>query len=492
MVAVCLDVGTSMIKAVAFDEQGSERALVRRSTEVLRPHRGFAEQDMKAVWEAVASSVQEVTEQLDEEAEMLAFTGQGDGCWLVDEQGQPTGPAVLWNDARNAARLREWERDGTLQRAFEINGSLGFPGLPNAVLPWLREHEPERVRHAHRSMFCDGWIFLCLTGEFAIDESDASVPLLDIRSGEYSDELLELFDLEWARELLPEIRRADSRVGKLSADAAAATGLQEGLPVVMAPFDIAATAIGCGAVDTGQACSILGTTLCTEVVADTVDTSAAAAGFTIAMGVPDRYLRVFAAMAGTDVIDWAVAILGLSDAPELGELAERSAPGAGGLMVLPYLSPAGERAPFLDPGARGTLFGLTVEHGREEIARAVFDGLTLVVRECLTAAATESTELRLCGGGAASDFWCQLIADATGLVTRRSADSEVGAKGAFITALVATGAEPDFATAASRLATVGDEFTPDEERRELYSERYEQFLELREPAQRSWRMLSGD
>jgi erythritol kinase (D-erythritol 1-phosphate-forming) len=234
MLSVCLDMGTSMIKAVAFDEQGGERALVRRPMEVLRPKPGFAEQDMNALWDAVASSVREVVEQLDAEVEMLAFTGQGDGCWLVDQQGQPTGAAVLWNDARNAVRLQEWERDGTLERAFEINGSLGFPGLPNAVLPWLREHEPERVTRAHRSMFCDGWIFLRLTGEFGIDESDASVPLLDIRRGEYSDELLEMFDLQWARELLPEIRRGESSLGKLSADAAAATGLQEGLPVVMA------------------------------------------------------------------------------------------------------------------------------------------------------------------------------------------------------------------------------------------------------------------
>jgi xylulokinase len=492
MLAVCLDVGTSMIKAVAFDEQGREQAIVRRPTEVSRPRPGFAEQDMDAVWEAVASSVREVTDELADEVEMLAFTGQGDGCWLVDQQGRPTGPAVLWNDARNASRLREWERDGTLQRAFEINGSLGFPGLPYAVLPWLREHEPERVEGAHRTMFCDGWIFSCLTGEFAIDESDASLPLLDIRRGEYSDELLELFELEWARELLPEIRRVHSPVAELSADAARATGLAEGLPVVMAPFDIAATAIGCGSVDTGQACSILGTTLCTEVVTDTVDTTGDPAGFTIAMGVPDRYLRVFAAMAGTDVIDWAVGILGVSDARELGELAEQADPGARGLSVLPYLSPAGERAPFLDPGARGTLFGLTVEHRREDIARGVFEGLTLVIRECLTAAATESTELRLCGGGAASDFWCQEIADATGLVTRRSADSEVGAKGAFITGLIATGAEPDFPSAAGRLTAVGEEFTPDDERHGFFSERYEQFLELREPAQRSWRVLSSD
>jgi erythritol kinase (D-erythritol 1-phosphate-forming) len=492
MASICLDVGTSLIKAVAFDEEGNEVSVVRQPTEVLRPKPGFAEQDMDAVWDAVIGAVREMTESLDQNVELLAFTGQGDGCWLVDENGRPTGPAVLWNDARNAALVQRWERDGTLQRAFEINGSLCFPGLPSAVLPWLREHEPERVEKAHRSMFCDGWIFLGLTGQFGIDESDASVPLLDIRRGEYSDQLLALYDLEWARELLPEIRRQGSRSGELGPQAAEATGLPEGLPVVMAPFDIAATSIGCGSVDTGQACSILGTTLCTEIVADQVDTDGSAAGFTISMGVPERYLRAFAAMAGTDVIDWAVATLGLSDAPELGKLAEQAQPGAGGLWVLPYFSPAGERAPFLDPGARGTAFGLTVERGREDIARAVFEGLTLVVRDCLTAASTESTELRLCGGGAASDFWCQLIADATGLVTRRSADSELGAKGALITALVETGAESDFTEAASRLAKMGDEFTPDDEANKVLSERYERFLQLREVAERSWRVLEGE
>ena len=121
----------------------------------------------------------------------------------------------------------------------------------------------------------------------------------------------------------------------------------------------------------------------------------------------------------------------------------------------------------------------------------MFEGLTLVVRDCLTAASTESTELRLCGGGSASDFWCQLIADATGLVTRRSADSELGAKGALITALVETGGESGFTEAASRLAKMGDEFTPDDRAHEVMSERYEQFLELREAAERSWRVFEG-
>jgi erythritol kinase (D-erythritol 1-phosphate-forming) len=121
----------------------------------------------------------------------------------------------------------------------------------------------------------------------------------------------------------------------------------------------------------------------------------------------------------------------------------------------------------------------------------VFEGLTLVVRDCLAAASTESTELRLCGGGSASDFWCQLIADATGLVTRRSADSELGARGALITALVETGEESDFTTAASRLAKMGDEFTPDDRAHDATSERYERFLEMREVAERSWRVLES-
>ena len=103
MASICLDVGTSLIKAVAFDGDGNELSVVREPTEVLRPQPGFAEQDMGAVWDAVSATVKEMTGSLQDKVELLAFTGQGDGCWLVDEDGRPTGPAVLWNDARNAA-----------------------------------------------------------------------------------------------------------------------------------------------------------------------------------------------------------------------------------------------------------------------------------------------------------------------------------------------------------------------------------------------------
>lgn len=489
--SLCVDAGTSLVKAVAYDRDSREAAVARRAVEVQRPATGHAEQDMGAVWDAVAETLRDVRRRLDGGVDMITITAQGDGCWLVDEAGQPVGPAALWSDGRNPAIVEAWQRDGTLERAFQINGSLSFPGLCNAILPWLREHEPARLERAHKALTCGGWIFHRLTGELAVDLSDASAPLLDIRKRAYSDELLALFDLEWARRLLPDIRDMAGRVSALSASAAEAVGLPAGLPVVIAPYDIVATAIGAGATAPGQACGILGTTLCTEVVTDRVDTDGPPSGFTIAMGIGDRYLRAFPTLSGTEVIDWAVRLLGGADPAELGALAARAPEGAGGIVFLPYLSPAGERAPFLDPHARGAFLGLTLEHRAEHVALAVMEGLSHVVRDCLAAAPVASGELRLCGGGANSDLWCQLIADVTGVPTLRSVETELGAKGALITGLVATGAADTIDAAAARLVTLRDRFVPHEARHELYDRRFEQFLELRELCVPAWRRLAA-
>lgn len=492
MPALCIDVGTSMIKSVAFDGDGREVALARQGTKVLRPAPGHAEQDMDEVWDAALHTLRTTAREIDGAVDVIALTAQGDGCWLVDADGEPVGPAALWSDGRNPGVVGRWERDGTIDKAFAINGSLTFPGLPNAILPWLREHEPERIERAHKALYCGGWIFLKLTGEFAVDESDASAPLLDVRKHEYSPELLKLYDLEWARDLLPDVRPMDRRVGELSRRAAGELGLPAGLPVVMAPYDIASTAIGAGAAAPGQACSILGTTVCTEVMTDRVDTDGDPSGFTISMGVADRWLRAYPSLVGTEVIDWTMRLLGLSDPRELTALADRAPAGAGGLLFLPYLSPAGERAPFLDPRARGVFMGLSFDHDREHVARAVMEGLSHLVRDCLEAAPAASSELRLCGGGANSDMWCQLIADVTGVETLRSTDTELGAKGAFITALVATGAESDVESAAGRLVRLRDRFTPRADREAVHGERFEQFRALRDDATPTWRRLAGD
>ena len=329
----------------------------------------------------------------------------------------------------------------------------------------------------------------------AIDESDAAVPFFDIREWRYSPELLHLYGLEWAERLLPDVLAHDQRLDQLHSTAATELGLPTGLPVVMSPYDVASTAIGVGAVSDGQACSILGTTLCTEVVMNHVKLEGEPSGLTIPFGPPGLYLRAFPTLAGGEVIHWAVRQLGLREPSDLSELAAKVPPGANGLCFLPYFSPAGERVPFLNTGARGSLFGLSFEHGQKHIARAVLEGLSLIIRDCLQASQEAPSPVRvcgLCGGGANSDVWCQLIADVTGTPTFRPVDQEVGAKGAFIAGLVAVGQEADFPSAAKDYVQIRDVFEPHKERHARYDELFQQFLAIRESTLPIWERMAND
>ncbi|QDQ15087.1 FGGY-family carbohydrate kinase [Streptomyces spectabilis] len=484
MSVLAIDVGTTMIKSVVFDDQGGELAVSRLATEVLRRHPGWAEQDMDTVWNAVVYTVRTALSEVADPVWLVTFTAQGDGAWLVDAAGRPTGPAILWSDGRAGELLTRWQREGVLEEAFRRNGSLTCSGMPNAVFSWLAAHDPERLERSSASLTAAGWLFHKLTGVTAVDESDASAPFLDHATGAYAPDVVELFGLTPYARLLPRVLGEHERIAEITGGAAAQLGLPPGLPVVMAPYDIASTARGVGVVNPGQACSILGTTLCTEIVRESVDTSGEPSGITIAYRGRERVLRAFPTLNGAEVLGWAARTLGLDGPPELADAAFGAPPGAHGVLFLPYLSPAGERAPFLDPRARGSFWGLSLEHTPADLARSVFDGLSLVLRDSLVAARTTVSELRLCGGGANSDAWCQLIADATGVPTARSGDTELGAKGAFLTGLVLTGAESSMHSAAAKYVRMHTSWEPDAERSGFYAELYEEFLR--------WRGLARD
>ncbi|MFC9238877.1 FGGY family carbohydrate kinase [Streptomyces decoyicus] len=488
MSVLTIDVGTTVIKSVVFDDQGTEIAVARRATEVLRPHPGWAEQDMDAVWDAVVHTVRTVLDGLSDPVWLVSFTAQGDGAWLVDDRGRPTGPAILWSDGRAGDLLTGWQQDGVLEAAFRRNGSLTCAGMPNALFAWLAANDPDRLARSATSLTAAGWLFLRFTGVRASDESDASAPFLDHATGAYDPYILDLFGLGQYERLLPTVLGESERIAEITSAAAGELGLPAGLPVVMSPYDIAATARGVGVVNPGQACSILGTTLCTEIVRTDIDTGGEPSGVHIAYRGRERVLRAFPTLNGAEVLGWAARLLHLPGPPELAQLAFESEPGARGLMFLPYLSPAGERAPFLDPGARGSFWGLSLEHTPADLARAVFDGLSLVLRDSLAAARTDVSELRLCGGGANSDAWCALIADATGVPTARSGDTELGAKGAFLTGLVRTGAETSMHSAAAKYVRMQRSWEPVPERAEFYAALYEDFLGWRARAREAgWR-----
>ena len=492
MVAICIDAGTSVVKAVAFDDEGEELTVARQTVPVTRTHTGWSEQDMQSVWEAVSQTIKQVASSVEGEVRFLAITAQGDGCWLIDEDGAPTGPAILWNDGRASAIVERWREAGILDQAFRLNGTVAFPGSQCAILSWLYDNERERLDRSVMAFYCKDWVALNLTGERYTDESDGSFPFFDVRTRQYSPELLRLYDVEWAQRLLAPVHRGDTPVGQLQAGVAQQLGLPAGLPVIAAPYDIASTALGIGAVHTGQAVSILGTTLCNEIVIDEVDTSGTATGLLVCSGLPGHWLRGFATMCGTEAIEWLCQIFGLEHPSTLIEMAHEAEPGANGVIFLPYLSPAGERAPFLNPYARATLFGASLEHSRAHLARAALEGLTFVIRECLEAASVKPTELRVCGGGALSDLWCQMIADVTRLQVYTTTASEVGAKGAFFSGLVATGAAKSVEEAAETYVKTRKLYEPDRALSVRYEEIYQSFREMRDIAAQSWPRLAEE
>ncbi|MDQ3432437.1 MAG: FGGY-family carbohydrate kinase [Actinomycetota bacterium] len=199
------------------------------------------------------------------------------------------------------------------------------------------------------------------------------------------------------------------------------------------------------------------------------------------------YLRSMAAMAGAEVI--SMHLIGLDNPGWLSDLAADTGPGSGGLVFHPYLSPAGERAPFRDANARGPLVGLSFEHSRSHLARSMLEAMSYVIRDCLDFSSTPVTELRLCGGGANSAFWCQLLADVTGVPTARSVDAEIGAKGAFLTGLVATGLVPNVTEAVDAYVHTRDVFQPDPRTAKTYDDLYADFLATRDSARAAWPRL---
>jgi erythritol kinase len=484
---LCIDAGTSVIKAVLIDGEGKELAVARQRVPVARPFPGHAEQDMTAVWEAVVRAANEITQQPHSEIEGVVTTAQGDGCWLVDPAGRPSGSAILWNDGRAHEIVESWRRAGVLQTAFRHSGSLAYPGLANAILHWLQEHDPDRLERSRWMLSCNGWLYLQLTAKVSADLSDASNPFCDVVTRQYSPDLLRLYGLERQARLLPEFPSRQRPVAALCRSAAEALGVRADVPVVMAPYDIVTTAIGSGCTTAGQGCLILGTTICPEVISSDSGRNGVPAGTTVALNEAGLYLRAMPTLTGCEALDWAAATLRAEDLDDLSHMAASSVPGAHGVLCLPYLSPAGERSPFLAPSARASLLGLSLTHTREDVARAVFEGLTFTIRDCFSAASSTALErVTVCGGGSRNAFWCQLIADVCGCEVLRPDSSETGARGAFFSAVYATGRAASLAEVVQRCGVDGEVYRPAPDRAGTYANLFSKFLRVRETVAETW------
>lgn len=476
MNSIGLDAGTSRVKAVRFDDRWNAVDAQSEQTRVERTADGGREQSMEEVWTAAGRVVSAVAARSSEPIDFLAITAQGDGCWLIDEHGEPVRSALLWNDNRAADIVTDWVSDGIAEQAFRLSGCSAAPGLANAQLRWLADHEPHTLQRAHTMLSCGGWIYFRLTGQRVVDASDAANPFFNAQDRGYDPRLLQLFGLTDQAHLLPRAVTGSARVAPVCRGASS-VGLPAGTPVVLAPYDVMATAIGTGTTQPGDAFAVLGTTLCIGTVRDTPMTARPANGITLPGVTDDRWLIAYATSSGTEVLDWAAALLGLDDPAAVIALAATSRHPRPPL-VLPYLSGAGERSPFLDTSARGAFLGLELAHTPADVARGVVDGLTLAVLDCLHASG-DPTRLSLAGGGARSEQWAQSISDAAGIPVERPVIEEVGALGAVLSAAADQQLITDLDATVTQRIPRGPSHQPDRVEHRRLQSRYRDFVDRR-------------
>ncbi|MEV5314877.1 FGGY-family carbohydrate kinase [Streptomyces sp. NPDC052610] len=459
---VGIDVGTSVVKAAVFDEGGRELAVESRPVR-LALRGGFVEQDMEEVYAAVVEVLGALTARVPGPVTLAGLTGQGDGVWLVDEEGRPVRAAASWMDGRAHQLLGQWLADGTFEAVFRRTGSAMFPGCPGPLLAWLDRHEPTALDAAAAALYCKDMVFRRLTGAPATtDVSDASMPFLDPRSRTYDNGVVELLGLTRRRGLL-------APVSDPVATAPAREGLPAGTRLANGPYDLPASALGAGVTDPGDGLLIVGTCLAALVATTDLDLTGEPAGLYISTDRPGHWLRAMPAMVGTAALDWVLATTGVRHA-EVDGLLEATPPGAHGVRVLPYFAPSGERAPFVEPRLRAELLGVSLESTRADLVRATCEGIGYAARHCLQAAGLTGS-LAVCGGGTRSPAWMRLLADVLGRPLR-VVEGEVGARGAVLAAAERFGVGLD-AEAWTRPTAVVE---PDADRAAYYAKGYEEHL----------------
>lgn len=484
-----VDGGTTAVKAVAFDLDGNVVATAHRGVPVEYGKRGEAEQDMNLIWRDVAECLSDVVQAIDG-AEILGvgLTGQGDGCWMIDDAGSPVQMAATWMDGRASERVNTWMKDQRAASILEVTGTTTFPGLLPVLLEEFKETRPDALDRASTIFYCKDWLRFKLTGQRSTDYTEASRCFLDVRDASgYSTELAETLGLSRVLSLLPEIKQADALGGTVHAEAAEATGLPEGTPVGVGMIDVSVTGVGLGVVDDGEGWLILGTTGFVGVLLPEVAQRRSQNSMVLATGRGKQVLEFLAPMTGTPNLDWIRETLHLQDQswPEIEAKALSAGPGSGGVVYLPYGSPGGERAPFQDTNASASWLGMSVSTTSEQILRSVYEGVAFSLVECVDVLGLEG-DLVVSGGGFRSDLICQILADLTGQRVVRQDAPEAGARGAAVLALVSAGVETGLATAASRLATGVTPFDPNLANTQIYAQAHKVYTTARDAIRPVW------
>ena len=443
-----IDVSTTGVKALLIDARGDVSGTATTELSLSTPQPLWSEQNPADWWNGAVSSVRQVLQDTGlsgGDVAAVGLTGQMHGLTLLDEEGGVLRPAILWNDQRTGAQCDAIRARLGKRRLIELTGNDALAGFTAPKILWVREHEPEvyaRVRHI---LLPKDYVRFKLTGDYAVDRADgAGTLLLDIKTRDWSPDVLKALDIPAA--WLPRTYEGPDVTGRISAEAAEATGLQAGTPVVGGGGDQAAQAVGVGAVEPGIVALTLGTS--GVVFASTQQPFVEPEGRLHAFchAVPGRWHLMGVMLSAAGSLRWYRDTLAPGvDYDALLAPAQQVPAGSEGLLFLPYLT--GERTPHPDPLARGAFVGLTVRHTQPHLTRAVLEGVAYGLRDSFelikSAGLTHIRQVRVSGGGAKSPLWRQILAGVLDAELVTVNTTEGAAYGAALLAGVGAGMWPD-------------------------------------------------
>ncbi len=487
-----IDVGTSGSKAVLISADGEVRATATHEYRLSHPRPLWAEQDPEDWWQATLKSIRAVLEKSGVgggEVAAVGLTGQMHGLAMLDREGRVLRPAILWNDQRTGKQCDEIREKVGAKRVLELTGNEVLPGFTAPKILWVRENEPEVYGKCAKILLPKDYVRFRMTGEFFGDVSDASgTSLFDVRRRCWSEEVLGA--LEISRDWLPETTESAVASARVSAEAARLCGLREGTPVAAGAGDQAAGAVGTGIVEEGIVSTTLGTSGVVFAASDEYRVEPEGKLHAFCSAVPGKWHLMGVMLSAAGSFQWFRDALGEEEkriAEETGrsayevlvEKARGAAVGSEGLLFLPYLT--GERTPHPDPDARGVFFGLTRRHGKSHLIRSVLEGVTYGLRDSLELMrdlGIEISQMRASGGGAASPFWRQMLADVFGTEIVTVNCLEGAPYGAALLAGVAAGIYPGVPEACGTALKTGVPMRPDREAVGIYEDYYRRFRAL--------------
>jgi xylulokinase len=456
-----LDCSTHGAKAIAWDAQGRVAMQARRPYPLHTPRPGWYEQDPRDWARAAIDVLAEIGHAAAGRVRAVGVTHQRETFAGIDRHGAPVRNAILWMDER------AWQQVEDLRRGLGDDRFHRITGKPLSLTPavskllWLRDHEPKAFASAHRWLEVHGFVVRALTGADVTSVGAADpTGLVDITSADWSQEILEFCGI--ARSRLPALLPSGTMAGTIRPAVAANTGLEPGTPVVATAGDGQVAALGCQVCDLDRAYLNLGT----AIVSGTVSPFALIdrAFRTMSGAQPGTFLLESDLKGGTFTIDWLCDTLlrGTASARDLEQEAASLPPGAGGLVLVPYFATV--MNPYWDDDASGILVGLRGQHTPAHLYRAILEGIALEqrlhLREIERASGHPLSQVNVTGGGASSDLWCSILADALGRPVVRTASAEATSLGAAMMAAAAVGMHSSILEASRAMGGCARTFLP--------------------------------